>query len=292
MTKLLTPKQVARAIGVSESSLKRWCDKGLIPMNCTAGGHRRLPISGVLEFIRKNHHGIVDATAIGLPANTGKRRIGMQESVIAVRDALIAGDELSARQVVIDLFLEGMKVSTICDQILTEAFHQIGALWECGSVQVYQERRACKLCMHLLQELRHFLNPPQPTGPVALGCASEGDYYDVPTTMVELVLQQEGMQATSLGNNIPFSSMSVAIVENRPALFWLSVSHIKDEAKFLLEYTPFYETAMAYKTMVIVGGRGLTEEIRRQIKYTSFCDNLAHLESFLASSSILPPAVA
>jgi predicted site-specific integrase-resolvase len=28
---LLTPKQVARAIGVSESSLKRWCDKGVLP---------------------------------------------------------------------------------------------------------------------------------------------------------------------------------------------------------------------------------------------------------------------
>ena len=48
---LLSPKQVARALGVSESSLKRWCDKGLIPTERTAGGHRRLPLAGVLDFL-------------------------------------------------------------------------------------------------------------------------------------------------------------------------------------------------------------------------------------------------
>ncbi len=285
MTRLLTPKQVARAIGVSESSLKRWCDKGLIPMSCTAGGHRRLPISGVLEFIRTNRHGLVDAAAIGLPPNTGNRRLSLAESWAVVRDALVAGDEMLVRQVVLDLFLDGNRISSICDQVLTRSFHEIGAMWDCGQVEVYQERRACRLCTGVLHELRQLLSPAQSSGPIALGGTPEGDFYDVPTTMVELVMQQEGWQATSLGSSLPFATMSVAIVENRPTLFWLSVSHIADEERFVSEYIPFFETAMAYKTMVVVGGRALSEEIRKRIKYSVFCDNLTHLETYLVTSA-------
>ena len=38
MNELVSPKQVAHAMGVSESSLKRWCDQGLIPTVRTAAG--------------------------------------------------------------------------------------------------------------------------------------------------------------------------------------------------------------------------------------------------------------
>ncbi|REJ93532.1 MAG: helix-turn-helix domain-containing protein [Planctomycetota bacterium] len=53
MNDLLTPKQVARAISVSESSIKRWCDRGAIATQYTPGGHRRIPLSGLLEFSDK-----------------------------------------------------------------------------------------------------------------------------------------------------------------------------------------------------------------------------------------------
>ena len=52
MRDLLTPKQVARAIDVSESSIKRWCDKGVIETQYTAGGHRRITMAGLIEFVR------------------------------------------------------------------------------------------------------------------------------------------------------------------------------------------------------------------------------------------------
>ncbi len=55
MKQLLTPKQVARAIQVSESSIKRWCDRGTIPAEYTAGGHRRIPLA---ELVRRFFDGI------------------------------------------------------------------------------------------------------------------------------------------------------------------------------------------------------------------------------------------
>ena len=72
MRELLTPKQVARAIQVSESSVKRWCDKGVIPTQYTAGGHRRIPISDLLVFLRSSKHQLIRPEVLGLPAMTGQ----------------------------------------------------------------------------------------------------------------------------------------------------------------------------------------------------------------------------
>ena len=55
MKSVLSPKELAAAIGVSESTLKRWADDGLIVFSRTAGGHRRIRLAEAIRFIRENH---------------------------------------------------------------------------------------------------------------------------------------------------------------------------------------------------------------------------------------------
>jgi excisionase family DNA binding protein len=287
VSQLLTPKQVARAIGVSESSLKRWCDRGLIPTLATPGGHRRLPISGVLEFIREQNHTLRNPDAIGLPSGTGGRKRSLSSAREPLRNALVSGDDLTARQIVLDLFLDHLPLSRICDELICPTFREIGELWECGDIEVYRERRACRICVRVLHELRSLLTPPSPSGPFAMGGTPHGDIYEVPTSMVELVLRQNGWAATSLGSSLPFPTLSAAITENRPRLFWLSVSHVADEPQFLAEFAQLYEAA-GTQTALVVGGRALAPELRTKMQYAAFCDNLQHLEAFIRT--LQPPA--
>ena len=65
MKKLISPKQVARAIGVSESTLKRWCDRGLIPMTKTAGGHRRMEVEAVVDAAKLAKEGGAERFCMG-----------------------------------------------------------------------------------------------------------------------------------------------------------------------------------------------------------------------------------
>ena len=52
ITKTISPKEFAAAIGSSESSLKRWLDQGVIPCTKTPGGHRRIEVNEAIKYVR------------------------------------------------------------------------------------------------------------------------------------------------------------------------------------------------------------------------------------------------
>jgi excisionase family DNA binding protein len=277
---LLTPKQVARAIGVSESSLKRWCDKGVLPMHRTVGGHRRIALNEVIQFLRRTGHDLVRPEVLGLPSITGRGETTLERSTEQMRQALLVADEQACRTIVFDLYLAGQSVCDICDRVLADAFHGVGDLWQCGDIEVYQERRACEICLRVLFELRSVLPEVPLNAPLAIGGTVRGDPYRLATTMVEMVLREEGWQAQSFGTNLPLATLRAAIDELRPRLFWLSVSHLDSLPDFLEEYSRLFESAASHKVAVAVGGRALTEEIRGAMEYTTFCEDLHRLVAF------------
>src|SRR3954470_5354840 len=67
MEKLLTTKEFAEAIGASESSLRRWTNSGAIRTSRTVGGHRRIPLSEAIRFIRETGATIVRPDLLGFP---------------------------------------------------------------------------------------------------------------------------------------------------------------------------------------------------------------------------------
>lgn len=276
----LSPKQVARAIGVSESSLKRWCDRGLIRMELTAGGHRRLPIDAVVAFLRDSGRGVVEPEVLGLPATTGKTQWTLDRAAERLKDALVKGDETVCRQIVLDLYLAKHSLSSICDEVLSRCFHDIGDLWQCGDVEVFEERRACEISTRLVHELRRLLPPPPADAPLAAGGTLDGDPYTLACSMAELVLRDLGWNAVPLGNRLPFSTLAAAVKKTRLKLLWLSVSAIRDEQRFAEEMNQLFEIASEHGTALALGGVALTEDVRRAIKFSVHCDTYQHLEAF------------
>jgi methanogenic corrinoid protein MtbC1 len=276
---LLSPKQVARAIGVSESSLKRWCDKGVVKTVRTAGGHRKIAIAEVVRFIRDNGHPLVSPEILGLPPVSKHSSTGLEQGAARLVEALLAGDELLARQIVFDLYLAKHRRSVIFDEVMATAFHQIGDRWACHEAEVYQERRGCEISLRILFDLRRVQQIPERTW-LATGGTIEGDQYLLPSTMAELVLRDCGFFAVSLGASIPFDSLVKAVRQTKPHLFWLSVSHIHEGLDFLTEFAALSRTCMEMGTALAVGGRALTEELRHHMTYSAYCDNMQHLEAF------------
>lgn len=280
---MVSPKTVARAIGVSEASLKRWCDKGILPVTRTAGGHRRIPIAGVIQFLRETGQPVVHPELLSLPAKTGRNEQPLEQSVEALCAAVDGGDWDQFRRLVLGAYLAKCTIADICDRLIAPAFHRVGELWDHGSLDIYQERRGCELCQRTLQEVISMLPAVPTAAPLAIGATVEGDHYMIPTKMVEAVLRELGWNAQAVGTNVPIASMCAAIRDVRPRLFWMSVSYLCDAPAFVSDYNKLYETAVEQGAALVIGGRALTQEIRQSIRFATFGDNLQHLVAYVQS---------
>lgn len=276
---LVTPKQVARAIDVSESSVKRWCDRGIMATVKTAGGHRRIPISAVIAYVQSVGCQVICPEVLGLPATSGKTNWVVDRARNALKAALLAGEEELSRQIVFDFVLSGKPIPQVCDALIAGALQDIGNAWACHTADVYHERRACEIIVRILYELRTATPLGDPHWR-AIGGTIPGDQYVLPTTMVELILQTAGWNARSLGNSVPYESFALAIRESSPRIFWLSVSYIRDEQEFVSGMGQINAAADAIGSTIVIGGFALTEPLRSKIQHTVFSPSMVHLADF------------
>lgn len=279
--KTFSPKQLAQGIGVSEASIKRWCDKGILATNRTGGGHRRIPLDSVVAFLKENHYDLIRPDILGLPTGAGRGEWTYEQARKHFASSLEAGDEPKSRQIIFDLYLANHSISDICDRVITPVFHQIGDKWDHGEVAVYQERRAVEILCRLLYSLREMLPTPSQAGSLAIGATLTGDPYSLPGLMVELALLESGWQAFFYGCELPVDTLCEAIRETKPDLFWLSVSAVESIESFLQDYPKLYETCESEKVLLVLGGRMINHTIRDQIRYSAFCDNIEHLQTFI-----------
>ncbi|MEM6330419.1 MAG: B12-binding domain-containing protein [Planctomycetota bacterium] len=273
---LLSPKQVAKSIGVSESSLKRWCDQGVIRTEKTPGGHRRMLVGDVISFLRETNRPIIDAKLLGLPDGVGRRDTNSAKASATLNTAIEQGEEVKCREVVLDYYLGGANVVQVCEDLLTPAMHHLGDLWRCGQAEVFQERFACEIIGRLLNDLRSMLPTPSPDAPLALGGSPEGDMYRLPTTMVQLVLAESGWKALSLGDNLPYRTILAAIDRRQPAAVWLSVSR-SDGAENWLDQLQDFSEQLPAGVAFLLGGRGVAEADCSQIQRAWIANSLASL---------------
>ena len=288
MKELLTPNQVARALGVSEASLKRWCDKGLLQASRTVGGHRRLTVGGVMDFLRSSGHELVRPEVLGLPPATGKSEAAIDRVGTLVRAALEAGDQERLRRLIINLYLAGHTICEIGDRVIAPSFIEIGERWSHGDVEVYEERRGVEICLRVLHEMRTMLTPPLTDAPLEIGETLQGDPYSLPGTLVELTLAELGWRAQFYGVDHPAATLEAAIREIKPRLFCLSISALHDEDDFVAMYDTLFTTATACNVPIAVGGRGITHGIRERIRYAAHCDTLAQLADFARALYVRP----
>ena len=250
----VSPKEAALAIGASESSLKRWVDEGQLAVERTAGGHRRIPVSEVVRFAREQGLSLRDPTALGLPAPGPAR---MHDLDTSVRQALLDGDGPALRERLVSAFLAGTTIAQLADGPLRLAFEHLGTLWTHGEGGVAVEHIATVLTQQSIEALRSLLPTPPAHMPIAIGGASAGDPYFLPSALAAASLCESGMRTVDLGADTPTAAFEAAIDRCRPALVWRSVSGdldalvvVKDLRRMAQRLAP---------VPLVVGGRRLAD---------------------------------
>jgi excisionase family DNA binding protein len=258
MKDVLSPKEFAQAIGVSESSIKRWVDSGTIPASKTAGGHRRIEMGEAVRFLRETKTPLLHPVILGL------------EDVSALGGDLPIGDDVGdtlfgflregkaehARGLIQSLYLNGRSIAQIIDGPVQAAMDRLGKLWfetEQG-VGIFQEHRATDIAMQSVTRIR-LLIPSREGAPVAVGGAPSGDPYLLPSLAAAAVLESRGLNAVNLGPETPLESLQLAAESMNASLLWLSVTSIEDRDSLQAQLLDLVEALNDKGLPLVIGGQ-------------------------------------
>jgi excisionase family DNA binding protein len=284
----LSTAQVARALGVGVSTVKRWVDDGILPAHKTAGGHRKLLLADVLRLVREGDFPRLDLSSLEVVAEAhgGADAKGLS---LALLTALKRGERDAVRSLIHGAYRSGVAVETLADAVIAPAMNRLGHEWETGRIEVLHEHRGTQVCASALYELKAVLEAQaSPDRPLAVGGSPEHDHYILANLLAEMVLLDVGWRVIGLGPHTPMRSFRQALTELRPRLLWISVSQLVDRDRFLAEYRPLYQEAERAGVAVAVGGRALVDSVRSVMSYTCYGDGLRHLAAFARSYQRLP----
>jgi excisionase family DNA binding protein len=291
---LLTPRELADAIGASESSLRRWIDGGRVKMSRTAGGHRRIPVSEAIRFIRETGATVLRPDLLGLSEATltaTPLRVGNHAEQLY--RALLDGDRLLARGVMMSWYLRGEPLAALFDGPLRTALHRIGELWSHDERGILIEHRATQICTEAITHLRAAM-PPVPAGatvPVAVGGAPSGDLYSVPSLAAAATLAEAGFRDINYGPNTPLPLLGFAAREQAARLVWVSVSSPGHDERLAHDLASLGGRLAAANAHLVIGGRSAAAHPPAGLKNVHVMNSMAELSAFAKGLLVRGPRV-
>lgn len=276
--KLLTSADVALALGVSQTTIKRWIDNGLLPAHRTKGGHRRIHPADLWKLIDSGRVPHLDVAAIKLALrSTQPTDEDCARPYQQLKQLLVDGDRAGAQRIITQAFqVGGMKL--VADGLVAPAMTDVGLDWQAGKIDVMHEHQATEICSSILYQIVPLVEQSvSDQARVAVGCSPTNDYHQVASLLAQLLLAEGGWRAKSLGGGISAEQLELAITERKADLVWISVTNIPSVHEFVEEFTPVVQRIKSLNIAVLLGGQGVDMETAKRIGASEFGHQLTDI---------------
>jgi len=251
----LSPRDLGVAIGVSESSVKRWIDAGRLPAKITSGGHRRIELLPALQFLHDTKRQLLDPAVLGLSQSALETVVDLDVYAERLFEQLHAGDQNALEQDLVAVLAIGLlDPAELFDGPLRSALRRIGELWHGDHRGIYVEHRATTALLGALERV-HALYDVEGDAPVAVGGSITGDPSLIPTRMVAIVLAHAGFRALDLGANTPRPALVQAAEELNARLVWASASYLNHRDRQNEDMTQLVAELADRSIPCVLGGR-------------------------------------
>lgn len=283
--KPLTTKAVAEVLGVSDATVKRWADEQLLLSEKTAGGHRRFNLEEVARFRRE--HGVSPqqrATSLPSPQRSQPRvaQATTKISTPSLVEALISGNEDAVTELLIGEHLRGRKLTIIFDELICPAMRRIGDLWFAGELTIAHEHLATRTTIVAMQALRGVLASREPAEMLAICCAVENDFHELPVLLAQMLVESGGWKVVNLGANTPLFSLRETMARYGPQLVCIASTILLDVERAAREYRELQQVASRTSVKLVIGGAGFAPNpILRRFPADLYAKKFGDLSRFI-----------
>lgn len=212
----LTSSQAASLLQVHESSMKRWANEGRIIPENTKGGHRRISLPQLIEFVKLERQDSALLRFLPFEEEMAEAAIACRERnnfaplvklIIQFCDHKPPGyivEMLSYLRTAFDIPL-----TRSFDLGLAPALAQIGNQWIEGTRSIAHEHRFTQKVLDALYGLSRIdATEKASSAPLALVGSAEGCHHEIGAMFVRLALEEAGWQVCYLGANVPFDEFA------------------------------------------------------------------------------------
>ncbi len=238
--KLLTSAEVARILGVTAGSVKRWADLGLLRCARTAGRHRRFDPMEVERFLRDQ---------------TGAVQPDQGPDVEGWLDLLLS--DTDSHQLLATLYSERTRLGAWwrVAESLSAVLEEIGERWTEGTLSILEEHlaseRLSRMTAHVSDQL-----PSRPGAPRLLLTTAEGEEHTLGLGLAELVARERGWPVLWAGRRVPLSEIVAHVASGGVDAVAVSASSVADAGDLLAQTERLSAICRAGEVHLALGGSG------------------------------------
>jgi MerR family transcriptional regulator, light-induced transcriptional regulator len=248
-TTLVPAGEAARRLGVSPMTVQRWANQGLIAVERTAGGHRRIPIAEVLRLLaslRPAPSGpVADWIATLMTGNSDRVLAALCEARNRSANWASVADELAA------------------------ALSEIGRTWEVGECTIFEEhlaseglRRATIRCVAAMSQ--------QTDARRAALLTVEDERHTLGLSLSEMIFAENRWKAIWIGEGPPTNELENMVETLKPDAVVVSASASRSLPTLIQYQKVLARLASGYQFRLLLAGGGAWAEMAGAQRIWSF----------------------
>lgn len=213
---LLTSSQAAGLLQVHESSLKRWTNEGRLQPLSTKGGHRRIALTDLIEFVRKERPEAALLRFAPYEEEMALAALACRErnNFLPLTDLIVRFCDTKPPSYLVEMlrYLRAafeVPLTRAFDLGVTEALKKIGREWAEGTRTIAHEHRFTQKVLDALYGIRRTdADTPATPTPLALVGSAEVCRHEIGAMFVRLALEEAGWRVCYLGSDVPFDEFA------------------------------------------------------------------------------------
>ena len=261
-------------MGISRSSVQRYCDTGVLRQHRTLGGHRRVYAEDVGRWLKESRAGKP------LPKRKVFRAGRYTPEYIA--NALLQGKIWKLDSLLDQVVLNQNYYAGIFDHYLIPAIRVLSDRQRKQEITFAEQRVATSNLRFVLSHLPN--KTLSDKAQVAVGGTLFGDHDEIESMMIERLLGDLNFQARHIGSHLPASALAQIAHQMHASLIWVSYCKTQNIQQMIDANRELQESLQPAQRLVVTGS-ALTPQIAQDLKFDFAAQSAQSLVNWLTSNA-------